>query len=106
MADTLTGRCVGGPLDGQTITVRAADGFLAADKLNNRAWLYKRRADGSFAVCLDHDDALLLPDGLTTGERRLDWQRMPLTGDPLPVVSLGDSYEADAGDPVDDGWEV
>jgi hypothetical protein len=72
MHDTWTVRCKGGPLDGQQVTVRSYDGFLAADKANNKSWVYTRQPDDVFEVCVAHDDSLSYPDGLTTGERTLD----------------------------------
>lgn len=78
---------------------------MAADKAAGRAWIYRRQLDGIFQVSIDHDDSLNYPHGATTGERTLDWDRLPLSADPVPVVSLGDSPEAYAGDPVDDGWD-
>jgi hypothetical protein len=103
MAADLTGWCVGGPLDGRQVTVRSAP-FLAADKAAGTAWIYKRQPDGRFAVCTDHDDSLNYPHGPQTGERAIDWDRLPLSTDAMAVVSLGSSPEAYAGDPVDDGW--
>ncbi len=76
MADPITGRCVGGPLDGQDVTVRTTDGFLAADKAAGLAWMYKRQPDGRYTVCTDHDDSLIYPEGPTTGTRRLDPARV------------------------------
>lgn len=105
MADTSTTvRCEGGPLDGQQVTIVAADGFLAAAKAAGKVWKYERRPDGAFAVCTEHDDSLVYPHGPTTGERSLNWDRLPLSTDTLQVVSLGDHDEDFAGDPVDDGW--
>lgn len=103
MAADLTGWCVGGPLDGRHVTV-GSDPFLAADKAAGTAWVYKRRPDGTFAVDTDHDDSLNYPHGPQTGERSIDWERMPLSTDAMAVVSLGESPEAYAGDPVDDGF--
>ncbi|MGX6605674.1 hypothetical protein ACWKSP_26600 [Micromonosporaceae bacterium Da 78-11] len=95
--------CQGGPLDGRQATIRPADGFLAADKAAGKAWMYRR--DGqTFRVCTDHDDSLTYPQGARTGERVIDWERLPLTADPLQVIALGDSPESLAGDPIDDGW--
>lgn len=103
MAEPVTGRCVGGPLDGRRVTVTSPDGFIATDRGRGLAWIYKR--DGRlFRLCTDHDDTLIYPQGATTGERRIDWGRLPLTSDPLDEVKLGDSAEAQSGDPVDDGW--
>jgi hypothetical protein len=77
MGDNLySGSCTGGPLHGRKVTVRSADGFLAADKAAGRAWIYKRQPDGSFTVCTDHDDSLVHPDGPQTGERELDTARV------------------------------
>jgi hypothetical protein len=104
MADaTFTALCTGGPLDGERVS-QTCPAFLAADKLAGKAWLYRKRADGSYAVDTNHDNTLVYPAGPKTGERKLDWARMPLSTDSLPVVSVGDSPEAYAGDPVDDGW--
>ena len=75
VADAVTGRCEGGPLDGADVTVRSADGFLAVDKAAGLAWMYTRQGDGSFAVCLDHDDSLIYPQGMTSGVRHLDMER-------------------------------
>lgn len=104
MADRWTGVCEGGPLDGIQVTVRSSGGFLAAHKAGAKAWIYKRQPDGTFAVSTDHDDSLNYPQGAETGERSLDWERLPLSTDAMDVVSLGAEPEAYAGDPVDDGW--
>jgi hypothetical protein len=96
---------VGGPLDGQDVTVRTTDGFLAADKAAGLAWMYKRRPDGRFAICTDHDNSLVYPHGPTTGQRAIDWERLPRSTDSLPVISLGDTEEAHAGDPLPDPWD-
>lgn len=103
MGDTHTGVCRGGPLDGQTVTVKSPD-FIVADKAAGIAWLYQRAGAAEFAVCLDHDNTLVYPHGTATGERAIDWGRLPLSTDALDVVSIGDTPEAYAGDPVDDGW--
>lgn len=104
MADGAVGAwCRGGPLDGEQVE-QTGPVFLAADKLHGRAWIYKRQADGSYVVDTSHDNTLNYPAGTRTGERFIDWDRLPKTADPMPVVSLGDSPEAYAGDPVDDGW--
>lgn len=76
MAEPTTARCVGGPLDGAEVAVRTPDGFLAADKQAGLAWMYVRQPDGRFAVCTDHDDSLIYPEGQTTGARRLDPARV------------------------------
>lgn len=75
MSELHTGMCVGGPLDGTEVPIRTADGFLAADRAAGKAWIYKRQADGAFAVCTDHDDTLVYPHGTTTGERVLNEAR-------------------------------
>lgn len=75
MAEVYTGVCVGGPLDTQSITVRSPAGFLAADKVNGAAWIYKRGTDGRFTVCTDHDDSLAYPYGPSTGVRALQPER-------------------------------
>jgi hypothetical protein len=103
MVDSWTGVCTGGPLDGIQVTVRS-DPFLAADKAEGKAWVYRRQGDGSFAVDTNHDDSLNYPQGPTTGERAIDWDRLPLSAAAMDVVSLGTEPEAYAGDPVDDGW--
>lgn len=105
MAADLTGVCVGGPLDGIQVTVRS-DPFLAADKAEGKVWVYRKRADETFAVDTNHDDSLIYPQGPTTGERVIDWDRLPLSTAAMDVVSLGDTHEAYAGDPVDDGWRA
>jgi hypothetical protein len=92
--------CRGGPLDGQTITVDCPTGFLAADKREGLAWRYKASPDGVWLLDTGHDDSLVYPEGPTTGLRRIDWERLPLSTDPMPVVSLGNHAEAFAGDPV------
>lgn len=95
--------CHGGPLDGERVE-QAGRVFLAVDKLNGRAWLYRRQPDDSYVVDTSHDNSLNYPAGTNTGERFIDWDRLPKAADPMPVVSLGDSPEAHAGDLVDDGW--
>lgn len=105
MADTPhTLPCVGGPLDGRPVTVRTPHGFLARDENAERVWLY-RRTGNVFRLCLDHDSSVVYPQGATTGERALDWDRMPLTTGDLDVVSVGATEESYAGDPVGDGWD-
>ncbi|WP_250029822.1 hypothetical protein [Paractinoplanes maris] len=90
MAET-TGLCVGGPLDGQRITVRTPAGFLAVDKAESKAWMYQRQQDGTYAVCTDHDDSLLYPQGARTGERRFDEDRawQAAEGSELDVIAVG-----------------
>lgn len=85
MADLYTGTCSGGPLDGRDVTVRSAAGFLAADRPAGRAWMYARQPDGTFAVCTDHDDSLVYPQGAQTGERRLDDSRLWQAGEDSEV---------------------
>jgi hypothetical protein len=70
-----TGVCAGGPLDGREVTVRSADGFLAADKAAAIAWIYRRQPDGSFAINTDHDDSMIYPYGPATGLRQLQPDR-------------------------------
>lgn len=79
MAADLTGVCVGGPLDGIQVTVRS-DPFLAADKAEGKAWVY-RRANGSWTVDTNHDDSLIYPQGPQTGERMLDAARLWQAGE-------------------------
>ena len=98
--------CVGGPLDGQRITVGCPDGFLAVDKRAARAWRYKPGAGDLWLLDTCHDDSLIYPQGTVTGERQVDWDRLPLQADPMPVVSIGGTDEAYAGDPVTDRWEA
>ncbi|WP_045740858.1 hypothetical protein [Actinoplanes rectilineatus] len=95
---------MGGPLGGELVTVDHPDGFLAVDKLNGLAWRYLPGPDRTWLLDTSHDNSLIYPHGPTTGERRIDWDRLPLDADPMPVVSLGDSPEAHAGDPCD-GFE-
>lgn len=73
--------CVGGPLDGQEVPVRSGDGFLAADRGAGKAWIYKRQPDGTWAVCTAHDDSLIYPQGMYTGERALDRDRVWQAGE-------------------------
>lgn len=103
MVGSYTGVCMGGPLDGVQVSVRS-NAFLAADKAARKGWVYRRQPDGSFAVDTNHDDSLVYPQGTSTGERAIDWDRLPLSTDDMEVVSLGSEPEAYAGDPVDDGW--
>lgn len=98
--------CVGGPLDGQQVAVDCPDGFLAADKRAGLAWRYKPGAGDIWIVDCTHDDSLIYPQGPITGERRVDWDRLPLAADPMPVIPVGDTDETYAGDPVGDGWET
>jgi hypothetical protein len=100
------GVCVGGPLSGKAVAVRSSEGFLAADKAAGKAWRYRYFEDNTFRVDTGHDDSLVYPQGVSTGERVIDWDRMPLSTDPLEVISLGTEPEAYAGDPVDDGWDA
>nr|WP_221374416.1 hypothetical protein [Actinoplanes polyasparticus] len=100
-----TGLCVGGPLDGKRVTVTSPGGFIATDRANGLAWMYQRDSSGSFVLCLDHDNSLIYPEGRQTGERAIDWDRLPLSSDMLDEVKLGDTDEALSGDPVDDGWD-
>lgn len=95
--------CVGGPLDATRVTVTSLGGFIATDRAAGKAWIYKT-AGGKFVLCTDHDDSLIYPVGPTTGERRIDWGRLPLSSDTLDEVKLGDTDEAQSGDPVEDGW--
>ncbi len=99
-------RCTGGPLDGRHITITGEHGFLAADLLHGRAWRYLPAEDGTWRLDCSHDNTLIYPGGPTTGERLIDWERLPTSADLLPVVNIGDSDEAYAGDPCDDGWEA
>lgn len=90
MSDELTTLpCVGGPLDGQQVTVRTPAGFLAADKAAGLAWIYKA-IGRRFQVCLDHDDSLRYPDGPTTGARYLDKDRAveAAIGPDLDVIAV------------------
>lgn len=103
MAEPITGRCVGGPLDGRQVTVTSPDGFLATDRAAGKAWVYTRHGD-RFELCVDHDNSLIYPPGPETGERRIDWDRLPLSSGPLDEIKLGGGAEAKSGDPVDDGW--
>ena len=81
MADhSVSGRCVGGPLDGQQVTVRS-EPFLAADKAAAKAWIYKGQPDDTFTVCTDHDDSLDYPHGAATGQRSIDWDRLWAAGE-------------------------
>jgi hypothetical protein len=80
MVDSWTGVCTGGPLDGIQVTVRS-DPFLAADKAEGKAWVYGKRADGTFAVDTNHDDSLNYPQGSQTGERSLDAARLWQAGE-------------------------
>lgn len=86
----VTAWCVGGPLDGRQVTVRTSDTFLAADKALNRAWIYQRQPDGTFRVATDHDNTLNYPDGPTTGERTLDWDRLWDAGENsiIPIIAV------------------
>ncbi|MET0698594.1 MAG: hypothetical protein ABWY93_02920 [Mycobacterium sp.] len=90
MSDVYTGLCVGGPLNGQEVTVRTPDGFLAADRSREHAWLYKRNDDGVFAVCLRHDDSTIYPYGASSGLRTLDPDRAVGTvlGGGLDVIAV------------------
>jgi hypothetical protein len=46
-----TGRCVGGPLDGQDTESRYPNGFVVIDRPNKRAWIYDHdRKTGVFRV--------------------------------------------------------
>ena len=101
MPETLL--CVGGPLDGRPMYSQTTDGFLAVDTVGNRAWLYER--DGNvWRVSTDHDDSLVYPAGTETGERTLDWDRVPVVADSPRVVPVVEAEENFAGQPVDDGW--
>jgi hypothetical protein len=95
--------CVGGPLDGNFVMAFSSEGFIATNRAEGKAWIYK--ADGDrWKLCTDHDNSLSYPAGRQTGERRIDWDRLPLSSDALTEVKLGDTDEAQSGDPVDDGW--
>ncbi len=94
--------CAGGPFDGRHVTA-TGDSFVAADTVANRCWLYRRAGD-QWRVCLDHDNTLIYPDGPRTGERRLDWSRLPIGAAGLEVVPVVDAEENHAGGPVDDGF--
>lgn len=90
MTDTYTGLCVGGPLNGQEVTVRTPDGFLAADATREHAWVYRLRDDGTFAVCLQHDDSTIYPYGASSGLRSLDRDRVldAGLGEDIDVISV------------------
>lgn len=102
MAEWFTGVCVGGPLDGERVTVRSS-AFLATDRAAGMAWVYQHDGD-RFVLSTDHDNSLVYPQGTSTGERRIDWERLPFSAGPLDEVRLGDGEERESGDPVDDGW--
>lgn len=89
-AEPLTSWCVGGPLDGQQVTVRS-DPFLAADKAASKAWVYRSQGDGTFAVSSEHDNSLNYPDGPSTGERTLDEFRLWTAGHQaaLDIIAVG-----------------
>lgn len=70
------GTCVGGPLDGHTITVRCPDGVLVADRPTGRAWLYDRR-EGEFHV-RDQQARQLDPDRAVTTALSEGWDVMAL----------------------------
>jgi hypothetical protein len=94
-----TAQCVGGPLDGLTITTRTPEGFLAADKEAGLAWIYKQQADGRFVVCTEHDDSLEYPYGTQTGQRRLVMGRAvdaALDPDALDVIAVPGVVDAEA----------
>ncbi len=99
--------CVGGQLEGRYATPTSQDGFLAVDTVNNRLWVYVRDDDrGVWQVCTDHDDSLTYPDGPHTGERALDWDRIPLEPGAGPnVVPVVEAEENHAAAPVDDGFD-
>lgn len=101
---TFSAACHGGPLGGQRVPYDTPI-FLSADKTAGTLYVYQRQADGSYAVTTDHDSTLNYPHGVETGERALDWDRLPLSTDAIPVVSHGDDHQRFAGDPVDDGWD-
>ncbi len=96
--------CVGGPLDGRSMISRTSDGFLAVDAVGNRAWLYERQGNVG-SVVTDHDDSLVYPVGTETGERTLDWDRVPVVADSPQVIPVVEAEENFAGQPVDDGWD-
>ncbi|WP_345074142.1 hypothetical protein [Phytohabitans flavus] len=58
------GRCHGGPLDGQTRTIRNPSGFLLCDKPTARAWFYDWRDD---AFHIRDPEAQPLTDALAWG---------------------------------------
>jgi hypothetical protein len=96
------GMCVGGPMDGQTITARGDDGFIAVDRPATACWVYKAdRANGRFLLCTAPDPSLIDEDGT----RALDEDRVagaPSKG--LDVVVLpGDDDETPAEAPAIDG---
>jgi hypothetical protein len=93
MSDVYTGYCVGGPLSGQEVTVRTPDGFLAADATLEHAWVYKRQDDGTFTVCLQHDDSTIYPYGASSGLRTLDRDRVLDTGlgEDLDVIAVAEA---------------
>jgi len=104
MSEAVTAWCEEGPLNGKQVTVTSPDGFIATDRAAGKAWIYKRSSSDRFTLCFDHDNSLVYPQGVDTGERRIDWDRLPLATDPMNEIKLGDSAEALSGDPVDDGW--
>ena len=91
VADTFTAWCKGGPLDGQQVTVRSYDGFLAAAKAKNRAWIYTRQPNDVYEVVTAHDNSLNYPQGATTGERTFDEARAWAAGvnSTFDVVAVG-----------------
>ena len=72
------GTCIGGPMDGHTITVRCPMGVLVADKTTGQAWLYDRR-EAAFHV-RDQQPRQLDPDRAATAALGEGWDVMALPG--------------------------
>lgn len=87
-----------GPLGGTTVPLDLPR-FLAADKTLGLAWIYELHADG-YRVNTDPDNSLVLPAGMVTGERRLDWNRLDQRPANFPVIAVGGGHEQHAGAPL------
>lgn len=106
-----TGQCVGGPLDGKTITTRTPAKFLAANKRAQRAWIYQRQGEhGHYEVSTEPDDSLLgQSDGVEPGQRWLSLERATLAAAhgeiDVIAVTLDEDLEDEDGQDSDDGDE-
>lgn len=87
------GTCVGGPLDGESLTIRNDDGFLAVDKPLGLAWRYRVDAQDRFVLCTAADPSVIGEEGA----RSFDPKRAEdgLTDNDLDIISIADDEVVD-----------
>lgn len=59
---TRTGQCVGGPLDGRTMTTRSIKGILYVNRPTNSAWIYDWTDDEKLVVRSEEPEPLVDDD--------------------------------------------